>query len=212
MILVWFVHFNSPFPSPVFWVEWVLAGLVGAGLGIAWIYSISQEARLSSLRDALRSIYAEAMQRQTIGAAEFERFLRLADALLAYYDSMIDSCLESIARTDDNKTWREQLTEWRRLRRITEDQRARLSALVSSRKASPSEEIAHLARLRNEGAISQHEFDAFAERFKVSTGEKARDIIRAISELHGQYKEGAMREGNYHASLWSLMDKLDRKT
>ena len=60
--------------------------------------------------------------------------------------------------------------------------------------------------------ISEHEFEAFSERFKVSTGEKARSIIRAISDLHMQYNNGAMSEGNYHAGLWSLLDKLDRKT
>ena len=72
--------------------------------------------------------------------------------------------------------------------------------------------IKDLAMLRSKGMISEHEFEAFSERFKVSTGEKARSIIRAISDLHMQYNNGAMSEGNYHAGLWSLLDKLDRKT
>jgi hypothetical protein len=78
--------------------------------------------------------------------------------------------------------------------------------------ASLGNEIDKLATLRKEGMISDLEFQAFSERFKLSTGEKARDIIKAISDLYEQHKKGAMTQGNFHAGLWTLLDKLDRKT
>ena len=65
-----------------------------------------------------------------------------------------------------------------------------------------SAEIEKLAALRVQGMISDLEFQAFSERFKVSTGEKASSIIKAISELYEQLKQGAMTEGNYQAALW----------
>lgn len=82
---------------------------------------------------------------------------------------------------------------------------------TSTHVASLGEEIEKLATLRNQGKISDHEFQAFSERFKLATGEKASGVIKAISELYEQHKKGAILEGNYHAALWSLLDKLDRK-
>lgn len=91
---------------------------------------------------------------------------------------------------------------------------AKINISVMSQKSSISEsdEIQKLALLRSEGMISDHEFQAFSERFTLATGEKAKSVIDAISGLYDQHKRGAMSEGNYHAALWSLMDKLDRKT
>jgi len=90
-----------------------------------------------------------------------------------------------------------------------------MSSVLSTHRASlsipVSQEIEKLAKLRKQGMISDHEFEAFSERFGVTTGEKAGGIIKAISDLYKQYKNGAMTEGNYHAALWSLLDKLDRK-
>jgi len=78
--------------------------------------------------------------------------------------------------------------------------------------ASLGDEIDKLAALRQKGMISDLEFQAFSERFKLSTGEKASGIIKAISELYEQHHKGAMSEGNFHAALWAMLDKLDRKT
>lgn len=91
---------------------------------------------------------------------------------------------------------------------------AKININVMSQKSSISEsdEIQKLALLRSEGMISDHEFQAFSERFTLATGEKAKSVIDAISGLYDQHKRGAMSEGNYHAALWGLMDKLDRKT
>lgn len=78
--------------------------------------------------------------------------------------------------------------------------------------ASPSEDIARLVEMCEEGKITEDEFEAFSEQFKKSTGKKAQEIIESISDLHDEYEEGAMSRGNYHAALWSLMDKLERNT
>jgi hypothetical protein len=83
---------------------------------------------------------------------------------------------------------------------------------IQSPLVSLGDDIDKLATLRKNGMISEDEFQAFSERFKLSTGQKAQEIITAISELYEQRLHGAMSEGNYHAALWSLLDKLDRKT
>jgi hypothetical protein len=77
--------------------------------------------------------------------------------------------------------------------------------------SSLAAEIEKIAILRKNGIISDSEFQAFSERFKLATGEKASSVIKAISELYEQHRKGAISEGNYHAALWSLLDKLDRK-
>ena len=61
-------------------------------------------------------------------------------------------------------------------------------------------------------AFLQSKFQAFSERFKLPTGKKASGIIKAISELYEQHEKGAMTQGNFNDALWSLLDKLDRKT
>lgn len=92
---------------------------------------------------------------------------------------------------------------------ILEDIRAYGSALAGAATSS-SPSVLELARLRSAGMISNDEFTAFSERFEMSTGEKAQDIIKAIEDLNVQRKAGAMSEGNYRASLWTLMDRLDQ--
>lgn len=89
-----------------------------------------------------------------------------------------------------------------------------MSLLVLSRRRrageSPSQEVERLARLRRAGAISDDEFRAFSERFRLTAGKKAMDVVEAISELYAQYQRGAMSEGNYHSGLWAMLDKLDQ--
>lgn len=71
--------------------------------------------------------------------------------------------------------------------------------------------VGDLSVLRQQGLISEDEFIAFSRRFRKSSGEEAEEIIRAINSLFEQHKKGAMSEGNYHAGLWALLDKLDRE-
>lgn len=87
---------------------------------------------------------------------------------------------------------------------------SKISAAASAI-APKSATIEDLARLREAGLISEDEFKAFARRFEKSSGEVAKEIISAIENLHVQHTNGAMTEGNYHSSLWTLMDKLDRE-
>ena len=74
-----------------------------------------------------------------------------------------------------------------------------------------STELERLAELRRKGFISDDEFKAFSERFTVSAGEKALKIIEAIHSLHDEHNHGSLSLGNYHAAVWSLLDKMDRK-
>jgi hypothetical protein len=97
--------------------------------------------------------------------------------------------------------------------RIRDDVRAfeTVQATIAARTndvSSPT--ITELARLRSEGMISEEEFKAFASRFERTAGEKAQEVLEAIGKLHEQHTAGAMSEGNYKASLWSLLDRLDR--
>ena len=96
--------------------------------------------------------------------------------------------------------------------RMYESAFAAASMHVAGSRESQSGIISELARLRLEGLVSDEEFDAFTERFRRSTGARAREIIEAIEKLHKQHKAGAMTEGNYRASLWTLMDRLDSET
>ncbi len=132
---------------------------------------------------------------QFLRETNYERKTALAEEILTVIDS----------KSDD---------EWRKLgssnyihwRRTIE---ADLSA-AHPKVESPT--VRQLAELRGEGLLSEDEFKAFYDRFGKSTGEKAQEIILAIEKLHKQYRSGAMTEGNYHSALWSLLDKLDRKT
>lgn len=47
--------------------------------------------------------------------------------------------------------------------------------------------------------------------YQKSAGEKAQDMVKAIAELHKQRKAGAISEGNYNATLWALMDTLEKE-
>ena len=86
------------------------------------------------------------------------------------------------------------------------------SFAVAASKEPESQTIRELARMRSDAIISPEEFQAFTERFRRSSGVKAQEIIDAIGKLHQQKKAGAMSEGNYKASLWTLMDRLDSDT
>lgn len=41
---------------------------------------------------------------------------------------------------------------------------------------------------------------------------KHRTFIAAIERLHEQHKSGAMSNGNYEAMLWTLMDRIERRS
>ena len=89
---------------------------------------------------------------------------------------------------------------------------AGLTRLRGGQRTSIGEEIQILAQLRQDGAISESEFRAFSEQFKISGGEKADAIMSTIAELNRQRCRGAMSDGEYREALWGLLDKLDRGT
>ena len=150
-----------------------------------------QQARM----DELRSIFAEA-RKGHITDVEADRFFDCADKAKA--------TLKGSCRTEE-----QQLEDKEEIDRMS----SQITMILATRAPAVSmgEDIDTLARLRQQGMISDHEFQAFSERFKLSSGDKASGIVKAISELHEKHKQGAMSEGNYHAALWSLLDKLDRK-
>ena len=138
------------------------------------------------------------------------------------YSKLVDVCFtlcrigQEIVECDHGGWQEESASEWDRKFNKIKDKLQQMSFVVGSsvrrETTSASKEIERLAELRCKGIISDHEFQAFSERFKVTTGEKSEAIVQAIGKLFAQYEHGAMSEGNYHAGLWSLLDKLDRKT
>lgn len=86
---------------------------------------------------------------------------------------------------------------------------ARLTATAVASE-SVGKHIQELSRLRSSGDITEEEFVAFSERFKMTSGERAKLMVDSIKNLNQQYKEGFMEHGNYHETLWTLMDRLDR--
>ena len=161
--------------------------------------------KLKQSRDAtllfyeMEDIYQD-VQNSSIDASELKRFSELAD-----------KCL-SIINSREDREWGNGFSKMFRMRNKIHQMSAVVSAHYARLAVPVSQEIQKLAELRRQGMISDHEFQSFSENFKVSTGEKARGIIRAISDLNVQYQKGAMSEGNYHSALWSLLDRLDRKT
>lgn len=97
------------------------------------------------------------------------------------------------------------------LKRQIEGSETVAAEVVVASTVSVGDEIEKLAGLRTNGVISEEEFNAFAERFKVATGEKVKGIVDAISTLSEEHKAGAMTEGNYNSAVWSLLDKMERE-
>jgi hypothetical protein len=135
----------------------------------------------------------------------FNEFERHADMLLARLEEANDLVGGGTMGTERENRIEE-------MERKTEQMVERLYTLAtSSPPASVAEEVERLARLRSLGAISDDEFKAFSERLTVSSAEKAKGIIESISSLYTQHRAGAMGEGVYRASLWTLLDKLDKQ-
>jgi hypothetical protein len=91
-----------------------------------------------------------------------------------------------------------------------ESARALASMQTGGSKNHIADSITQLSQLRAAGLISDSEFSNFTDKFKRSPGTKAREVLTAIEQLHAQYKAGALQTGNYHAALWTLMDRLER--
>jgi len=149
--------------------------------------------RLGRLFGEMRGIFANA-RKSEITKSDVDKFFDCADKAL---DMM------------SKKPFKSDKEDIPSLKDEIDKMSSQISLLLAVR--TPGKEIDKLAALRKNGMISDLEFRAFSERFKLSTGEKASGIIKAISELSRQYQQGAMLESNYHAALWAMLDKLDRK-
>jgi Asp-tRNA(Asn)/Glu-tRNA(Gln) amidotransferase B subunit len=155
------------------------------------------------------------------------------EALMAEYQLWREDMTILRSGRADNQHWEEWIAKGQNLIRKLEgyglgsketyEERRRLAAHIrddiraygAARVASAASlqhppSITELARLRNNGLISADEFRAFSERLSTTPGERATDIIAAIERLYREHKKGAMTEGNYHAGLWALLDRLDR--
>jgi hypothetical protein len=149
--------------------------------------------RLGRLFGEMRGIFANARKGE-ITKSDVDKFFDCADKAL---DMMSKKIFKS--NKEDIPSLKDEIDKMS----------SQISSLLAVR--TPGKEIEKLAVMRKNGMISDLEFQAFSERFKLSTGEKASGIIKAISELSRQYQQGAILESNYHAALWALLDKLDRK-
>lgn len=162
-----------------------------------WVYkAYKRNKKVQSLLGEMRGIFANARKGE-ISKSASDKFFDCADKALAVIPARPVKNSEMALIKEEIEKMSNQIS---------------MILAVRTQAASLGDEIDKLAALRQKGMISDLEFKAFSERFKLSTGEKASGIIKSISELSQQHKQGAMSEGNYHAALWALLDKLDRKT
>jgi hypothetical protein len=75
---------------------------------------------------------------------------------------------------------------------------------------APGEEIEKLRELMRKGLLMDNEFQAFSERFKVMTVERARGVLDAMAKLDFQVREEVMTKADYHMAIWKLLEKVDR--
>jgi len=145
----------------------------------------------------LQSAYA-ALKNTSDDAAASERFSKLRDECL----SLLNSAQDSDWGQDSGYVAK------------VKNEIAAMSATVSSKgegtTPAPSEEIGRLKELMKQGLLADNEFQAFSERIKVMTVEKARGVLEAMAQLDRQCREGAMAKADYHVALWKLLEKVDR--
>jgi hypothetical protein len=75
---------------------------------------------------------------------------------------------------------------------------------------APSKEIEKLRELMRKGLLADNEFQAFSERFKVMTVERAHGVLDAMAKLDFQVREEVMTKADYHVALWKLLERVDR--
>ena len=171
--------------------------------------------RLMQILDKMGEIYKLAKTQQ-IEHRQADRFTVLMDDCLSILNKRTDEewgdedlWIASLYDESCKETYHQCVMPVKMVRNKVKQ----MASLVHMRASPPipaGDEIQKLAFLREQGMISEDEFRAFSERFKLSKAEKVIGFIQAIKDLHSQYRGGAMTEGNYHAALWSLLDKLDR--
>jgi len=188
--------------------SWICAGVaIIFGIGILsyfiWVQSVLRDvARMRTLVAKMKLL----LVRATV-AANPDVITREIAALGEEFLKIVDS--RKIETWNMNK---KAGAEVESLKREVNEIVAGLTRLRGGQRTSIGEEIQKLAQLRQDGAISESEFRAFSEQFRISGGEKADAIMSTIAELNGQRCRGAMSDGEYREALWGLLDKLDRGT
>jgi len=154
----------------------------------AWTLLLASFTRLKSVYAALRESPADAVAR--------ERFSKLQNECLSLLNSRPDSDWGA------NSGYAAKL----------KGEIVAMSDSVSSEGGgpAPSGQIAKLADLMRQGLLSDPQFRAFSERFKVMTAAKACDVLETMAGLRLQCEQGVMTRADYHAAVWSLLEKLDR--
>jgi predicted Zn finger-like uncharacterized protein len=198
--IIWLTFYTFELKSPVYFVLLILFAIWPVVMAVRKSMKAEDEkAKVVALFIQMKDIYANA---------------RKGDITRTIADNFFSCADEALARIPKTPAlgWNVQELMMAEIEKMS-NQITMLLGLqaTTTHVASLGDEIEKLATLRKQGVISDHEFQAFSERFKLATGEKASSVIKAISELYEQHQKGAILEGNYHAALWSLLDKLDRK-
>lgn len=157
----------------------------------AWTQLVASHARLKSAHAALMESPSDPAARKR-------------------YSTLLDECL-TVLNSRPESDWGPNSVYVPKIRSEIEAISAPVALGGGNPAPVPSEEIGRLADLRKQGLISDRELNAFSERFKLLAAEKACGVLDTIAGLHLQCREGAMAEEDYHAALWSLLDKLDHE-
>jgi len=146
----------------------------------------------------LKSAYA-ARKESPADAEVGKRFSKLVDECMALLNSRPES------------DWGTNSGYVSKVRKEIVEMSAAASSKGEGPAPAPSEEIGRLKELMRQGLLADNEFQAFSERFKVMTAERARGVLEAMAGLDVQCREGAMTKADYHVALWKLLEKVDRR-
>lgn len=157
---------------------------------IAWVQLMASYTKLQSAHAALKKPRSDAAARA--------RFLKLKEECMAILNSRPDS------------DWGPDSGYAVKVRNDIESMSDSPSPDDSTSTPAPSKEIGQLADLQKQGLISDSEFQAFSEKFRILAAEKACGALETMAGLQLKCREGAMTEADFHAALRDLLDKLIR--
>jgi hypothetical protein len=125
------------------------------------------------------------------------------------FSKLVDECM-SLVSSRPESDWGANSGYVAKLRNEIVAMSAAASSNGEDPEPAPSEEIGQLEKLMRQGLLADNEFQAFSERFKVMTAERARGVLEAIAKLDSQCRERVMTKADYHVALWRLLEKVDR--
>ena len=73
--------------------------------------------------------------------------------------------------------------------------------------ASIADEIGKLAQLRDEGVITQKEFEQGKGRFLGLTTDAQKTTTNQLRQLHSLYKDGILSESEFNMKKWDILSK-----